>query len=61
MAMRHPIRKVCPACGRPLKLVPDEKAKGRDLYVCPYCDEDPLHDPAARRWIDGPLKPPSQS
>lgn len=54
------MRKFCPACGRAMKLVSDET--GRDKhYVCPYCDEDPLHDPAARRWVESPLKPPTDS
>jgi hypothetical protein len=60
MSALHPMRKFCPACGRAMKLVSDET--GRDKhYVCPYCDEDPLHDPAARRWVESPLKPPTDS
>lgn len=33
---------------------------GRQRYVCTVCDDDPLHDPAARKWADGPLKPPAK-
>jgi hypothetical protein len=51
----YPIRKACPACG---KLLADEK--GCERYVCASCD-DPLQDPAARRWVDSPLRPPSKS
>ncbi|MCC8962482.1 hypothetical protein H8A95_09200 [Bradyrhizobium sp. Pear76] len=61
MPVLHPIRKPCPHCGRPMKLVRDEAAKGGERYVCSDCDRDPLLDPAARRWIDSPLKPPGQS
>ncbi|MBR0867096.1 hypothetical protein JQ614_36310 [Bradyrhizobium diazoefficiens] len=61
MTMRHLTRKVCPDCGRPLKLVPDEEGKGRDIYVCYYCERDPLQDLAARRWVESPLKPPNES
>jgi len=28
--------------------------------VCPDCDDDPLHDPADRKWVDGPLRPPAK-
>lgn len=44
-----------------MKLVRDETGRGREHYVCPYCDEDPMHDPAARRWVDSPLKPPTET
>lgn len=53
----HPIRKLCAVCGRAMKLDPAHTA--RERYVCPCCDRDPLHDPVARRWIEGPLKPPA--
>jgi hypothetical protein len=59
MAALYPIRKACPVCGRPMKLLPDEA--GRDRYVCPRCEDDPLHDPAVRKWADSPLKPPTGS
>jgi hypothetical protein len=61
MAAIHPIRKACPARGRPMKLAPDDPGRGGERYVCPYCDGDPLHDPATQKCIDSPLKPPSQS
>jgi hypothetical protein len=59
MTARHPIRKACPVCGRPMKLVAAEGETGRERYICTWCDGDPLHDPAARRWADSPLKPPT--
>ncbi len=40
-----------------MKLVPD--ATGRDRYVCPRCEDDPLHDPEALKWADSRLKPPT--
>lgn len=42
-----------------MKLVKSEGRPGAERYVCPICDHDPLHDPAARRWVDSPLKPPA--
>lgn len=48
----HPIRMACPVCGKPMKLVVGDD-KGRARYICTNCD-DPLWDPAARRWADGP-------
>ncbi|MGY8706086.1 hypothetical protein RAD16_10130 [Bradyrhizobium sp. 18BD] len=60
MSLLHPIRKPCPHCGRPMKLVRDEAARSRERYVCPECDDDPLHDPAARKWVDGPLRRPAK-
>lgn len=59
MSVLYPIRKPCPVCGRAMKLEPDQA--GREHYVCPSCEQDPLHDPATRRWIDGPLKPPAKT
>jgi hypothetical protein len=41
-------------------VVPDDAAEGRVRYVCTSCDDDPLHDPTARRWADGPLRPPAK-
>lgn len=38
--------------------VPDEAREGRLRYVCISCDDDPLHDPAALKWADSPLRPP---
>ncbi|UFW48208.1 MULTISPECIES: zinc ribbon domain-containing protein [Bradyrhizobium] len=58
------VRKPCPLCGKPMKRMPDDAAKGRDRYVCTNCDGvdpldvDPLENPVARRWADGPLKLP---
>ncbi|OSJ18214.1 hypothetical protein BST63_06135 [Bradyrhizobium canariense] len=56
----YPVRKACQACGRPMKAVADEALDGTLRYVCTNCDDDPLHDPTARKWIDGPLRPPEQ-
>lgn len=42
-----------------MELVRDEAANGRERYVCPDCD-DPLHDPAAQKWVDSPLRPPAK-
>jgi predicted RNA-binding Zn-ribbon protein involved in translation (DUF1610 family) len=44
MSLLHPVRKPCPHCGRAMKLVTDEAARGQERYAC---EEDPLHDPAA--------------
>lgn len=60
MSLLHPIRKPCPHCGRPMKLVHDEAARSAERYVCPDCDDDPLHDPTARKWVEGPLRPPAK-
>ena len=57
MTARRPIRKACPSCGKPMKLVVDEN--GRECYACASCD-DPLQDPAARRWAESPLRPPAK-
>lgn len=59
MAALHPIRKACPTCGRPMAAMPNN-TEGRQRYVCANCDDDPLHDPAARKWADGPLRPPAK-
>jgi uncharacterized Zn finger protein (UPF0148 family) len=61
MSVLNSNRKLCPACGRPMKLVSGEVRKDGERYVCPHCEDDPLHDPAALKWADSPLKPPSQS
>ncbi|QQO12566.1 hypothetical protein JJB99_24250 [Bradyrhizobium diazoefficiens] len=60
MSLLHHIRKPCPHCARAMKLVRDEAARGGERYVCPDCDDDPLHDPAALKWVDGPLRPPAK-
>jgi hypothetical protein len=59
MMAAYPIRKACPACGKPMVVVPDDVAEGRQRYVCTSCD-DPLHDPAVRKWADSPLRPPAK-
>lgn len=48
-------RKLCPTCGKPMTAVP-----GRPRYVCLVCQDDPLHDLAARKWADSPLRPPAK-
>lgn len=50
MAVLDPVRKACPACGRPIKAVPDGALEGGLRYVCTNCDDDPLHDPTPRKW-----------
>jgi hypothetical protein len=60
MAVLYPIRKACPACGKPMVAVPDDVADGRLRYVCTVCDQDPLHNPTVRNWADSPLKPPEK-
>jgi len=54
MTAPYPIRKACPVCGKPMKVVPE------DQMVCTRCEHDPLHDPAVRKWTDGPLRPPAK-
>ncbi|WFU75474.1 zinc ribbon domain-containing protein [Bradyrhizobium sp. CB2312] len=60
MAVLFSSRKLCPTCGKPLAAVPDDVAVERQRYVCTHCDTDPMHDPAARRWADSPLRPPAK-
>jgi transposase-like protein len=60
MVVVYPIRKACPACGKPMVSVPDDLADGRLRYVCTDCDRDPLHNPTARNWADSPLRPPEK-
>ncbi|EHR00344.1 hypothetical protein Bra471DRAFT_00915 [Bradyrhizobium sp. WSM471] len=60
MSMLYAARKTCPACGRPMKLAAEETGPGRERYVCTNCDDDPLHDPAVRRWAESPLRPPAK-
>jgi hypothetical protein len=40
----YPIRKACPVCGKPMKVVPEDQM-GRERYVCTRCEHKPLHDP----------------
>ena len=56
MSVLQGIRKACPSCGKPMQLAAD--AGGRDHYVCSRCEDDPLHDPAALKWANSPLKAP---
>jgi DNA-directed RNA polymerase subunit RPC12/RpoP len=60
MPVPYPVRKACPACGKPMKAVPDEIANGKLRYVCTNCGDDPLQDPTARKWADSPLRPPAK-
>jgi NADH pyrophosphatase NudC (nudix superfamily) len=53
-------RKLCPKCGKPMTAVPDDVAPGRPRYVCLVCEDDPLRDPAARKWAESPLRPPAK-
>jgi hypothetical protein len=57
MMAAYPVRKACPARGKPMKFVADEKGMERD--VCANCD-DPLQNPIAGKWADSPLRPPSK-
>ena len=41
-------------------VVPDDVAPGRPRYVCLACENDPLRDPAARKWAESPLRPPAK-
>jgi hypothetical protein len=59
MTTLYPIRKACPVCGKPMKVVPDNQTGG-ERYLCTRCEDDPLHDPAVRKWTDSPLKPPAK-
>ncbi|MBM7486091.1 hypothetical protein JOE52_005073 [Bradyrhizobium canariense] len=60
MPVSYPVLKACPACGRPMKAMRHEIVNGKLRYVCTACGDDPLQDPAARRWADGPLRPPAK-
>ncbi|WP_024511677.1 hypothetical protein [Bradyrhizobium sp. ARR65] len=60
MTTLFPVRKACPACGKSMVARPDAAAEGRQRYLCTNCDEDPLNDPGARKWVDGPLRPPAK-
>jgi transposase-like protein len=48
MTALYPIRRACPVCGKPMKVVPENQT-GRERYVCTDCEDDPLHDPAVRK------------
>src|SRR3954468_9606312 len=58
MAMLHPVRKACPACGKPMKAVPDEASEKCPRYVCTTCNDCPLRDPNVLKWAHSPLRPP---
>jgi hypothetical protein len=60
LAGLYSIRQACPECGRPMRVLPDEPARGPLRYTCAKCDDDPLRDPTARNWADGPLRPPEK-
>jgi ribosomal protein S27AE len=60
MAGLYTVRKVCPGCGGTMKALLDEATEERLRYVCAKCDDDPLLDPTARKWADGPLRPPEK-
>ncbi|WP_024342294.1 hypothetical protein [Bradyrhizobium japonicum] len=56
MTPLYPSRKLCPKCGKPMTAMPDDVAPGQPRYVCVACEDDPLRDPAARKWADSPLR-----
>lgn len=58
MAVRFSIRKACPGCGKAMLVMPDADDERPLRYVCTACGDDPLRDPTAPNWADGPLKPP---
>lgn len=60
MAALNSGRKLCPSCGKAMTAIPHDVADGRQRYVCLACEDDPLHDPAARKWADSPLRPPAK-
>ncbi|SFQ30114.1 hypothetical protein SAMN05216330_12423 [Bradyrhizobium sp. Ghvi] len=53
-------RRLCPSCGKAMMAIPDDVAGGQQRYVCLACEDDPLRDPAARKWADSPLRPPAK-
>jgi hypothetical protein len=57
MAVVYPIRKACPVCGQPMKVVPENQG-GRERYLW-NCESDPLLDPAVQKWAEGPLRSPA--
>ncbi|MHC2678305.1 hypothetical protein ACVI1J_010527 [Bradyrhizobium diazoefficiens] len=60
MTALYSSRKLCPSCGKPVTAVPDDVGERRQRYVCLACQDDPLRDPAARKWADSPLRPPAK-
>ena len=42
-----------------MKLVDDRAEQGLERYVCQDCD-DPMRSLVARKWVEGPLKPPEK-
>jgi hypothetical protein len=60
MAALNSSRKLCLSCGKAMTAIPDDVAPGRPRYVCLACEDDPLRDPAARKWVDSPLRPPAK-
>lgn len=56
MTVLNSSRKLCPGDDGHLHDVVD----GRQRYVYLACEDDPLHDPAARKWADSPLRPPAK-
>ena len=42
-----------------MKLVQDRTEQGRERYICQSRD-DPMRSLVARKWIEGPLKPPEK-
>ena len=55
-------RRPCPVCGEAMKPVADTEEPGERVRLgCDNCeDPDPLKSAIARRWVDGPLKPPAK-
>lgn len=41
-------------------MVPEDAGRAPERYVCTACEHDPLRDPAALKWADSPLKPPTK-
>ncbi|MCP2213940.1 transposase-like protein [Bradyrhizobium huanghuaihaiense] len=60
MAVLFQVRKPCPTCGKPMTVVPEDPAHARPRYVCLSCEDDPLRNPAARKWAESPLRPPAK-
>ncbi|WP_271599489.1 hypothetical protein [Bradyrhizobium sp. CCBAU 45384] len=43
-----------------MTVVPENPAHARPRYVCLSCEDDPLRNPAARKWAESPLRPPAK-